>query len=145
MRTLAELSLPVDEHTVVRALEWLEATGEQAGWPARTRFKLRLCLDETLTNVAMYGYEPPATGGAAPRVQLHLLQSPSRLTLRIMDNGAPFDPTARAPRDLDSSLDDAQIGGHGLRLMMHYLEDIRYERRDGWNCLDLVAVIDDAR
>ena len=64
--------------------------------------------------------------------------------LIVMDNGVPFDPTARQPRELDASLDDARIGGHGLRLMRHYLRDIRYERTDGWNRLTLVAGIDEA-
>ncbi|HLT98744.1 MAG TPA: ATP-binding protein [Burkholderiaceae bacterium] len=144
MRQLADTFLPVNSDLVANALHWLESVGEQQSWPARTRFKLQLCLDETLTNVAMHGY----TGQPAsdiPQVNLRLYQDgDSRLQLEILDNGSPFDPTARASRDLDESLEEAKTGGHGLRLLRHYLEDMRYERRDGWNKLTLIAVRDDA-
>lgn len=139
MRT-AEFELLVDANTVARALEWLDHEGEQHGWPARTRYKLRLCLDETLTNVTMYGFTE--THEATPCVRLRLHQEADHVVLEIQDNGVPFDSTASAPRDLDTSLDDARIGGHGLRLMLHYLESMRYERKGDWNCLQLVAAID---
>src|SRR5690606_41119939 len=61
-----------------------------------------------LTNVAMHGY----TGQPAsdiPQVNLRLYQDgDSRLQLEILDNGSPFDPTARASRDLDESLEEAR-------------------------------------
>lgn len=144
MRTLAELTLPIDTETDTHALEWLDAACRQAGWPERTQFKLRLCLDETVTNVLLYGYSDPPSDGAEPCLRLCLAQEGDEVFLIVMDNGVPFDPTARQPRELDASLDDARIGGHGLRLMRHYLRDIRYERADGWNRLTLVAGIDEA-
>lgn len=143
MHTLAELTLGINQDTVATALQWLESTGEQAGWPSRTRFKLRLCLDETLTNITMYGHKDAGAATGEPRVKLRVLQEGVHLTLEISDNGVAFDPTAQTPRQLDASLDEARIGGHGLRLMRHYLEDIRYERRNGWNCLRLLANTDE--
>lgn len=143
MDTLAEHEFPVNDHTVAHALEWFEAASQQADWPARTVFKLRLSLDETLTNIAMYAFAD-APPGFEPRVKLRLRQGSQRAVLDILDNGVAFDPTAQTPRELDTSLDDAQIGGHGLRLMLHYLESIRYERVGDWNQLELVAVINEA-
>jgi len=144
MRKLAETSLPVNADTIAKAVDWLESIGQQQQWPARTVFKLRLCMDETLTNIAMHGYTgAPST--VTPHVALQLHQEGRRIQLDILDNGVAFDPTARTPRDLDVSLDEAQIGGHGLRLLQHYLEDVRYERRAGWNCLQLIALLDDVQ
>lgn len=143
MRKLAEITLPIDSHTLDQALAWLEETGRQQAWPARTVFKLRLCLDEILTNLAMHGF-PDGHAATRPRVQLQLQQEDQHLVLEILDNGVAFDPTARRPRALDASLDEAQIGGHGLRLLRHYLQDIRYERREDWNRLELVAALDHA-
>lgn len=150
MHTLSEATLTVEKDTVAQGLAWLETTGQDAGWPPRTRFKLRLCLDETLTNVTMYGFtdraasDTAATHRATPRIRLRAAQEGSRIELEIADNGKPFDPTAQKPRQLDASLDEARIGGHGLRLMQHYLDDMHYERRDGWNRLLLAATLDDA-
>jgi Anti-sigma regulatory factor (Ser/Thr protein kinase) len=142
MQTLAQLALAIDQDAVPKALEWLDATGRQAGWPPRTLFKLRLCLDETLTNITLYSHAGAPPDGDPPLVELVIRQHEETLILEICDNGVPFDPTAQTPRDLDTSLDDARIGGHGLRLMHHYLDDLTYERRDGWNCLSLVARLD---
>lgn len=141
MRKLAETSLPITPELVSHALIWLEETAQSLRWPPRTLFKLRLCLDETLTNIAMHGY-PAETERSQGKVTLRVHQEANRILLEILDNGVAFDPTARTPRDLDTSLDDALIGGHGLRLLRHYLEDIRYERRAGWNCLQMFASLD---
>lgn len=144
MHTLAAISLPVDDDTVDRALEWLGAAADKAQWPARTVFKLRLCLDETLTNIASYAYDSPGADAGPPCVRLQLREDGPRITLQISDNGKAFDPTAQASRSLDIDLDDAQVGGHGLRLMRHYLDDIRYHRQGNWNTLELIATVDPA-
>lgn len=143
MRKLAETTLPVTSELVSHALNWLETTAQTLQWPPRTLFRLRLCLDETLTNIAMHGY-PNATDACQGKVMLRVYQTANRILLEILDNGAAFDPTASSPRALDASLEVALIGGHGLRLLRHFLEEIRYERRAGWNCLQLVALLDQA-
>ena len=144
MQTLAQLTLALDQDTVSTALAWLDTVGRQAGWAERDLFKLRLSLDETLTNITLYSHEGRAPESGPPEVRLRVTHDDGIVTLEIQDNGVEFDPTARASRELDDSLEEALVGGHGLRLMRHYLDDIRYERRDGWNCLSLVAGIDDA-
>ena len=144
MRTLAELLIPVDPHTVTRALDWLERIGHQHHWPSRTLYKLRLCLDEALTNTVMHGFPSGKAAQGEPSVELRLHEEGRDITLDILDNGRPFDPTAAESRSLDESLEEAMLGGHGLRLRRHYLKDIRYHRRGTWNHLELVAEIDTA-
>jgi len=39
---------------------------------------------------------------------------------------------------LAATLDDAEIGGHGVRLMQHYLHDLRYLRHGDENRLTLI-------
>lgn len=141
MHTLSETRLSIGSDTVARGLEWLDSAGSAAGWPQRTRFKLRLCLDEALTNITMYGFRD-AAAQIAPGIHLKLDQEGERIRLEIADNGTPFDPTAKAPRALDATFDEARIGGHGLRLMQHYLDNMHYEYRDGWNRLVLAARLD---
>lgn len=143
MQQLADISLPLTPDIVTKALEWLERVGKQQQWPARSLFKLKLCLDETLTNIAMYGFDTAELAGDA-QIRLRVMQQGRHTALEISDNGVAFDPTGQTSRALDESLEDAQIGGHGLRLLRHYLEDLRYERRDGWNQLTLIAALDDS-
>lgn len=107
---------------VADALAWLEALAERHGWPPRLQFTLTLCADEALTNIT--------THAQAPRLRLECGATAHGVALRIEDDGPPFDPTAQAAPALAASLDDAQAGGHGLRLMRHYLRQMLY-RRDG--------------
>ncbi|HUH59406.1 MAG TPA: ATP-binding protein [Candidimonas sp.] len=143
MPTLATLLLTPGPHAVPQAMAWLHAIAQREQWHERTAFKLGLCLDEALTNIVMYGF-PPDQPLTAPMsaITLTLQDDGQRLDLNIVDNGVAFDPTGRPAPARAKSLDDAVIGGHGLRLMRHYLHDIHYERSGGHNRLRLTATHD---
>ena len=139
MQTLASLTLPPGPDAVAQALDWLETVGGQAQWPMRTTFKLSLCLDEALSNIVMYGFQDAAAAAGPGNIRLVVHQDAQHILLDIFDNGMPFDPTQKMPRDLDNSLEEAEIGGHGLRLMRHYLLDIAYQRSGEENHLRMTA------
>ncbi len=119
------------------ALAWLEGLAERDGWPARTLFALTLCADEALTNVIAYASAP--AGAAALQLRLECARTADSVWLRIADNGAVFDPTAQESPQLAPSLEDARVGGHGLRLMRHYLRALHYQRQGDCNLLLLEA------
>ncbi|HWK71806.1 MAG TPA: ATP-binding protein [Burkholderiaceae bacterium] len=139
MQTLASLSLAPGPNAVPQALAWLESIAEAERWPARLAFQLSLCLDEALSNVVMYGFGPQDDGLGQPQISLELLRGKQSIVIDIVDNGVPFDPTQRASAELAATLDDARIGGHGIRLMRHYLQSIEYRRDEGKNHLRLTA------
>ena len=138
MRTLDALSLTADTNTVNRALNWLETLGEHQGWPARTSFALTLCLDETLTNIVTHGKQPDQS---ATQIDITAYQHENDIILQITDNGPAFDPTVTDSPRLAESVDEAKIGGHGLRLMRHYLKDMQYSRDNNSNTLKLTAAL----
>jgi anti-sigma regulatory factor (Ser/Thr protein kinase) len=129
------LALPADSRAVPLALEWIESLAERRGWGPRTTFGLTLSLDEALTNVVSYAFGQPAAAEPAITVSCRIEGEDIRLELR--DNGQPYDPTAGDPPPLVACLDEARIGGHGVRLMLHYLDSLDYRREDGWNCLTM--------
>ncbi|WP_323018718.1 ATP-binding protein [Castellaniella sp.] len=131
------LELHADAQAVPHALEWLEAIAEQQEWPPRTTFGLTLCLDEALTNVVSYAFDPQATDDS-PAITVSCQVREGAITLTLRDNGRPYDPTAGDPPALVACLDEAKPGGHGVRLMRHYLHELRYQRQSGWNCLTMV-------
>jgi anti-sigma regulatory factor (Ser/Thr protein kinase) len=131
------LELSPDDDAIPRALQWLEGIAERESWPAKTAFGLTLSLDEALANVVSYAFDPPP-GDARPAIALACRSDGSRVELELRDNGRAYDPTGNPPGALVTNLDDAEIGGHGVRLMRHYLHDLVYKREAGWNCLTLV-------
>lgn len=142
MQTIASLSLVPDSDAGTRALTWLESLAEQQQWPLRTGHKLGLCLDEALTNVLLYGFRDRQDNDTGKHIELVVLQEGRTVLLDIIDNGLPFDPSQKKLAPLAATLDEADIGGHGLRLMRHYLQDIQYHRTDQHNHLRMVALLD---
>lgn len=126
------LALPAVPEATGTALAWLEALGEQAHWPHRARTSLLLCADEALANIALHARTP--TGDPA-RIELFCGPTEHGIALRIEDDGAAFDPTVQASPALAASLEDADIGGHGLRLMRHFLRQMLYLREGQRNVL----------
>ena len=131
------LELRPGAQAVARAVQWIEGIARRDGWPARSAFALTLCLDEALTNIVSYAFDPPAR---APAVRLFCRRAGPNIELELRDNGQPYDPTAAKPAPLASSLDEASIGGHGVRLMRHYLQSFAYRREGNCNCLTMTVV-----
>lgn len=124
-----------------QALNWLETLAQRQHWPARTTFALTLCLDEALTNIVSHGILPDS---APTRIDITAQQDTTDIVLTISDTGPAFDPTQTQPPALATSVEHAGIGGHGVRLMRHYLKDMSYCRQHGRNQLKLTAPVQPA-
>lgn len=134
------LDLPADPGAMPLALHWIETLAKRQGWSPRVTFGLTLSLDEALTNVLSYAFDPPGTADT-PAIAVSCRADDRRIELELRDNGRPYDPTAGDPPPLVAGLDEAEVGGHGVRLMRHYLDTLAYRHQDGWNCLTLVMKI----
>lgn len=92
---------------------------------------LQVAVDELLTNVLMHAQQ------ASGPIDLQLARSTGAVDATIAYLAEPFDPTAwQAPPDGDS-IDTARIGGHGIPLVRHLMDEFRYEHVDGRNILHL--------
>ena len=111
---------------IAAADAWVDEIGRSWGIPERTAFGARVCIAEIAANVL----EHSATPRKAVELGVTLCRRESGLDIEITDSGPPFDPTAVGERPLPQSLDEAEIGGLGLRLARAYASDITY-RRDG--------------
>jgi serine/threonine-protein kinase RsbW len=138
---LDTLQLVPDDHAVALAMQWLEAIAEREDWPPKVSFGLVLSLDEALTNVVSYAFTAGTADGNAPAVTLTLRREGSDLQLEIVDNGQPYDPTLVTPPPIATDLDEAEIGGHGVRLIRHYIKGLAYRHEQGQNHLALIATI----
>jgi anti-sigma regulatory factor (Ser/Thr protein kinase) len=124
---------------VTVATQWLETIAEREGWPPKVNFGLTLSLDEALTNIVSYAFAGAVPDGSAPAITLEYTPVDGDLSVEIADNGQPFDPTQAATPELAASLEETDEGGHGLRLMRHYLKAMHYRRDGAWNRLTLIA------
>lgn len=138
MSCITSLKLTPGDGALNLAQNWLNQTAAQHHWSARTTFALQISMDEALTNILSHGFENGISD--ASMIRLTVTSMDTLITLEIVDNGIPFDPTEIVPDELVSSLEDTVPGGHGLRLMRHYLHDMHYAFIDGHNHLKLSVV-----
>jgi serine/threonine-protein kinase RsbW len=127
-----------DAGELPQTMAWLEQRLESLGLQGRAAYGLTVSVDEALTNVMTHGLD--ALPASQRRAEVRCAQrNDGRVVVQIRDNGAPFDPTQHAPVELSVDIDEAGIGGHGVRLMKHFVSELTYERQDGWNVLTLVS------
>jgi anti-sigma regulatory factor (Ser/Thr protein kinase) len=111
---------------IAAADAWIEQIGRSWGMAERTTFGARLCVAEIAANVLEHG----ASLAQPVEVGVTLRRRDTGLDIEITDSGRPFDPTAVAARPRPTSLEEAEVGGLGLRLVRSYASDISY-RHDG--------------
>lgn len=139
MQTIATLCLSPHPDALTRALDWIRTLARERDWPEAATFRFSLCMDEALSNILQHGYPADTVDG---RIILTAFEDAHDLVLQITDDGKAFDPTALTPSPLAESVSEAELGGHGLRLLRHYLKDLQYSRANGRNQLHLILARD---
>ena len=99
--------------------------------PSPSIYSAELVFEEIVTNVVRHGFDAP--GRHLVTVQVDL--TGDRVMLEFSDDGRPFDPTAASLQALPESIEDAKIGGLGMRLVRSMATSIRYRRVDARNVL----------
>lgn len=98
-----------------------------------------LVLEEIVSNAIKYGYPEAWTNGQI-KVSAEIIQN--TLYLTIINDGKAFNPTVFPKPDLDSSLDDRQIGGLGLHLISKLSDSVVYLRQNNKNIIEIRKRLD---
>jgi anti-sigma regulatory factor (Ser/Thr protein kinase) len=121
-----------DKASIVDFADWIEAWATGRALGETVAFAMRLCVEEAVTNIALYAYD-----GAPGPVRLDVVSSGDDVTVTISDHGAPFDvSTARDP-GTEVDIETATIGGRGIRLMRQFSDRLAYGRVGDQNRLSL--------
>lgn len=98
--------------------------------PPRFVLALLTALEEVFVNVAHYS--------GSPTVEIDVEKTPQGLIrLCFADQGAPFDPLARADPRLDAPLSEREIGGLGIVMVKRLTDRVTYRYDGGRNVLTL--------
>ena len=133
VRLQHSLTLPNDVNTIPQLNEFLDTFCEEAGVDMETTMSLNLAMEEAVVNVMDYAY-PKGTEGS---VNIEARLDDGDITFVIIDNGIPFDPTAKEDADTTLPLDERNIGGLGIFLTRQIMDEIEYERDNDRNILTL--------
>lgn len=109
----------------------VDEMSEELGLSMELTFNLHLVLEEAITNVINYAY----TDQLQHEFTLDALTKDDMLTLTLVDDGQPFNPTEVPEVDVTLSADDRQIGGLGVFLIMKLMDKVTYRRENQQNIL----------
>jgi len=109
----------------------LEAFAAKLGLSKRDIFEINLCIEEQLTNIIAYGY----TDSQEHWIQIMLSLEDAEFTVCIEDDGVAFDPVQVPPPDLECTLEEKEIGGLGVYLTRHFMDQMVYQRCGNKNVL----------
>jgi anti-sigma regulatory factor (Ser/Thr protein kinase) len=113
----------------VHAFIW--AVAQEAALNKKQAYRLRLVVEETVSNIITHGYGDCAESGP---VQIWAEIKEETISVTIEDVGTPFDMTRTPPpNDLHLPPEERDLGGLGVFLVVQYADDLRYEHIDGHN------------
>jgi anti-sigma regulatory factor (Ser/Thr protein kinase) len=92
---------------------------------------LNLTLEEVVTNVMRHGYLDQNPHDIAVTLRL----DPGQLTVRVEDDGRPFNPLEVPPPNLTAPLEERQAGGLGIFLVRELMDALEYHRQGDKNVL----------
>jgi serine/threonine-protein kinase RsbW len=115
--------------------EWLADVFAVGHAPDAVAQAAKLCLNELVANAILYGYP----GGDTGRIEVTVDLADGALRVSVEDDGVPFDPLSAPEAAPMTGLDDARIGGFGIKLFRESAHSARYERSGGRNRLSFVC------
>lgn len=105
--------------------------GEANHLSPKVVYALNLSLDEIITNIIYYGYDNTKEHHIIIRISL----KDEELTAEVEDAGRPFNPLEAAKPDLAKPLEERQVGGLGIHLIMNLMDTVEYKRQGNKNLL----------
>lgn len=132
-RDSLSIELKNDLAEIAKLPEALGLLGTQHALSPRLLGRVRLALEEVVTNAITHGF-----GGSGEHViRIDLSVEGGTLTARVEDDGLAFDPLGQSAPDTSASLDERGVGGLGIHIVRRLMDDVQYERVGDRNVLTI--------
>jgi PAS domain S-box-containing protein len=129
-----ELHLTNEMVEIERALKALSEFSDQYDLPPDVQNDVGVVLDDLLNNIISHAFEDEDDH----LIAVTLAADKQRFIVTVSDDGVEFDPFLRAEPDIESGIQDRQIGGLGIHLIRNLMDDLSYRRIDGRNVTTLM-------
>jgi serine/threonine-protein kinase RsbW len=129
----SEISIGSDIAEIPEISARLETAMRLHGFSDEDILDTQLAVEEAITNVIVHGYNGPGE-----IITVSIQASPNRVEIQITDSAPRFDPLSLPEPDLDSDVEDRQIGGLGVYLIRQVMDEISYRYEKGNNILVLI-------
>ncbi|MBR1734405.1 MAG: ATP-binding protein [Alphaproteobacteria bacterium] len=131
------ISLKNDVDEISRLCDEVKKFCDDNGVSEEKYHDIVLILDEIVTNVISYAYPD----GGTHTFTLDIKKEGDRISMKLSDDGIPFDPLAKDNPDTESSLEEREIGGLGIFIVKQLSEVVEYSRVDDKNHLSVTVSV----
>jgi anti-sigma regulatory factor (Ser/Thr protein kinase) len=129
----AHIRLPARMESLRTLLGFVESCLSSQGIGEERLREVELAMEEILVNIFHYAY-PDREG----EVELSCLpDGGGQVLVEVADQGVPFDPLSRRDPDLQTGIEERNIGGLGVFFLKRLIPAVRYRREGERNILTL--------
>jgi len=121
-----------------RVTEEFESFSSVHGVPDVVRRSIQVVLDELLSNTVRCG----RVGDREMTIEVGFHLDTETLRVEIFDDGTPFNPLERESPDTTLPLEMRPVGGLGVMLVRHLVDEISYDCEGGRNRVSLGKRLD---
>lgn len=115
----------------------LEAFAQAQGLSKKNILTITLCIEECITNIISHGYQD----NKEHWIEITLKSEDKKFIVCIEDDGISYNPTDTAAPDLKCTFEEKKIGGLGVHLIKHFMDNIVYRRLSNKNVLVMTKKI----
>ncbi len=133
MPALSPLTVPGTLDSLKPIRDYVSSATTAAGLNKVLANRLRLAVDEIVTNSIVHGYDEAGIEGDI-RIEADI--DDDRLTIVVEDSGPHYDPTQHnmpTEEDLSTPLDTRDIGGLGIYLAVNSIDEFHFEHVNNRN------------
>ena len=130
---MKELTIEARKENLADVLAFVDGVMENEGCPLKVQMKVDVAVEEIFVNIASYAYGEDGGNALirAGKTDRDLFE------ITFIDEGVPYDPTAKEDPDVSLSAEERPIGGLGIFLAFKVMDEVKYEHTEGRNKLTL--------
>ena len=133
MRPGFRLTISADRGEIPRVSAAFAEFADTHALSAPVQRSVQVALDEMLSNTIMHGF----AGREGGEVTVEVVLDTARVCVTLTDDGQPFDPLEMPAPDTTLTTQERRIGGLGIHLVRHMMDEVTYHRRADRNVLVL--------
>lgn len=124
-----------ERKNIDRVIEPIATALESVEAPHKAIYQVRLSLEELCSNIVNYAYEDKK---GKIKVSYYIDKNNKSIRIVIRDNGKEFNPLTKEDPKLTGSVQERKIGGLGIYIVKKSVDEIKYQRENGENVLEIV-------